>query len=114
MDDSEGLYYTLQPVYSSSEGSASSDPTCSTSSYSSPVPYRQYDQPSLVQYTSGPQATPQLYSLHSSPLHVVQAPGDPYNGPGGGGLGTQKKRTLVNYRYPDVLPSDDTNKNYYV
>ena len=115
--DSDGLYYTLQPVYSSSSGSASSDPACLTSSHSSPVPYGQYSQPSPIQYSSGPPATPQLYSLHSSPLHVVHMvhePGVPYEGPGGGGLGTQKKRTLVKYRYPDILPSDNTNQNYYV
>ena len=138
--DSEGLYYTLQPVYSSSSGSASSDPTCTTSSpYPSPVQYGQYGHPSPMQQCGGTvqqyalqhsvaPTTPQQYrqeylqqsssaSQHSSPLHLLQNCSDPYEGltgGGGGGVGTQKKRTLVKYRYPDVLPSDNANQNYYV
>ena len=27
---------------------------------------------------------------------------------------TGKKRTLVQYKYPDVLPSEKLNQNYYV
>ena len=78
--------------------------------------------------------------LHHSPLHLLSAVESHYGGAGahqrepqhhqGGTLlhqgspqwgghhhsgGTQKKRsTLVKYRYPDVLPSNNTNQNYYV
>jgi len=191
--DTEGLYYTLQPVYSSSSGSASSDPACpnssssssypnssdptSSSSYSSPVQYphqfggggtHSSGSPAHFGNTSGTQfggtapgghfgstssgaggnsfgaggppgsGTP---ILHHSPLHLLSAV-EPHDGGAGaqqrepqhhqGGTlfhqgspqwggghhhqgGTQKKRsTLVKYRYPDVLPSDNTNQNYYV
>ena len=190
--DTEGLYYTLQPVYSSSSGSASSDPACpnssssssypnssdptSSSSYSSPVQYphqfggggtHSSGSPAHFGNTSGTQfggtapgghfgstssgaggnsfgaggppgsGTP---ILHHSPLHLLSAV-EPHDGGAGahqrepqhhqGGTllhqgspqwgghhhpgGTQKKRsTLVKYRYPDVLPSNNTNQNYYV
>ena len=186
--DTEGLYYTLQPVYSSSSGSASSDPaTCPNSSSSSSYPNTSSDHPtssssysSPVQYphqfggggtqspahfgntsgtqfggtaagghfgssssgagnsfgAAGPPGTP---ILHHSPLHLLSAV-EPHDGGVGGPQrdpqhhqggtlfhqgspqwgphhpgGTQKKRsTLVKYRYPDVLPSDNTNQNYYV
>merc|ERR1712130_1086383 len=194
--DTEGLYYTLQPVYSSSSGSASSDPACpnssnssssypnssdptSSSSYSSPVQYpHQFGggggthstsgSPAHFGNTSGTQfggtaqggahfgstasgaggnnfGPPGTPILHHSPLHLLSAV-EPHDGgvgaghqrdpqqhhQGGGTLfhqnsppqwgthhpggGTQQKKrsTLVKYRYPDVLPSDNTNQNYYV
>jgi len=85
----------------------------------------------------GPPGTP---LMHHSPIHLLTAV-EPQDGAGvllrdthpqGGGhpqggtmfhqgspqwgpQGTQKKRTLVKYRYPDVLPSDNnSNQNYYV
>ena len=125
--DSEALYYTLQPVYSSSSGSASSDPACTTSSYNSPVQYNQYSHPSPVQHPVGQYggavhsalpSTPLMYSQHPSPSQGGHHYPDQYEGAnrggGGGVVGTHKKRTLVKYRYPDVLPSDNTNQNYYV
>merc|ERR1719266_1711814 len=175
--DAEGLYYTLQPVYSYSSTPSSSttypinssnDPNASSSSYSSPVQYPHFGggggthssgSPAHFgnpHHTSGTQfggtasgahfgsttsgvnfgggGPPGTPLMHHSPIHLLSAV-EPQDGAGvllrdthpqGGGhpqggtmfhqgspqwgpQGTQKKRTLVKYRYPDVLPSDNNS-----
>ena len=113
--DPDPIYYCVQDpvpttVYSSS-GSASSEHTASTGSttdYCSPnTPRRLGGRAGQAGLTS--QAS--LTLAHSNNGH----PGKlrPHNTLVGGGAG--KKRTLVQYsQYPDVLPSDNKNQNYYV
>jgi len=131
----EQIYYTVQDpghhphplplllgtdtghtLYSSS-GSASSDqntsstecsiPLSTVSSYCSPTTPRrmyhgslephhlqQHNPASTLQYNPAAFASPAVSLNYNTQGH--------------------KKRTLVQYKYPDVLPSDNVNQNYYV
>ena len=87
----------------------------STSSYCSPTtPRRVYHgtaeaHSGLQYYTAGPAAHVTNLQYPSSTLHYNPAA---FTSPVQ--YSTQKKRTLVQYKYPDVLPSEKLNQNYYV
>ena len=84
----------------------------STSSYCSPTtPRRIYqgtDSPNNLQYYAGPHSNLQFHAAANTLQYNPAAFTSPVQ------YSTQKKRTLVQYKYPDVLPSEKLNQNYYV
>ena len=114
----EQIYYTVgdgeRTLYSSS-GSASSDQNTSSTECSTSIPLTSYCSTSipLTSYCSPGTPRRQLSTLsHRHPdrrYHHDLSPVIHFN--------TAKKRTLVQYNYPDrpdVLPSENMNQNYYV
>merc|ERR1719266_873104 len=81
--DTEGLYYTLQPVYSSSSGSASSDPACPNSSTSSSsYPNTSSDPPTSSSSYSSPVQYPHQFGGGGtqSPAHFGNTSGTQFGG----------------------------------